>query len=196
MVSGPPRGRGGGGGACSKPWAKESLGIMAQAVSHSSETEIKESVKWSLNALKHRPLLLNCSGNSSSQVRTVWLEPELETDSESLFCFCFNLEWNGAVLPPRHLHCPLIFWRIYLPQTFIFISLIFFFQRKRKRFNFSTSKSFLPFSQLLEVLISLRIQTSTCTSQLELSQKMGRPLESPSRPAWPPFSAGGWCAQT
>ena len=33
------------GGTCSKPWAKESLGIMAQAVSHSSETEIKESVK-------------------------------------------------------------------------------------------------------------------------------------------------------
>ena len=35
-------------GACSKLWAKKSLGIMTQEVSHSSETEIKESFKGSL----------------------------------------------------------------------------------------------------------------------------------------------------
>lgn len=32
-------------GACSKPWAEKSLGLVTQAVSHSSETKIKESFK-------------------------------------------------------------------------------------------------------------------------------------------------------
>ena len=44
----PAPGWGQGWGACSKLWAKKSLGIMTQEVSHSSETEIKESFKGSL----------------------------------------------------------------------------------------------------------------------------------------------------
>ena len=72
---------GGGGAAAGKgePWDRDPGGIP----------QFRDRSSY---PLKHRPLLLNSRGNSSSQLRTVWLEPELETDSKGLFCFSCYLE--------------------------------------------------------------------------------------------------------